>query len=279
MPLLRAAGSTQAGQLPDPFPGLANSRYKVHFRRSQLCMLAGPPGAGKTMIALIAALRANVPCLYVSADSDEWTMAARAAAAITKHPVHIVEETIKYGMFPDEYGPQVEKLPVRFIFQPSEPSVEDLAHALTAWLEIQGHPPHLIVVDNLMNLRGEHGDEWTAMRQTCKDLHWLARMSKACVLVLHHTSEQNSSYITSAPPRGAIQGKVAQLPSLILTTANNSLTGELWVAVAKNRHGVSDPHAQNPLRWIVDFIHCQIYDTPMRGSVLYDTTYEQDDVA
>lgn len=219
------------------------------------------------MIALIAALRMGVPALYVSADSDEWTMAARAAAAITGHPVRTVEETIKHGLYSDEYGAAVAGLPVRFLFDPSEPSVEDLAHALTAWLEIQGSPPHLIVVDNLMNLRSE-GDEWGAMRQAMKDLHWLARHSKACVLVLHHTSEQNSQYITSAPPRGTIQGKVAQLPALILTTANNPLTGEMWVAVVKNRHGASDPHAQNPLRWEVDFAHCQIFDTPQEGWIV-----------
>jgi hypothetical protein len=222
------------------------------------------------MVALIAALRMGVPTLYVSADSDEWTMAARAAAAITGHPTKSIEEVIKHGLYADEYGAVVSALPVRFVFEPSEPSVEDLARALTAWLEVEGSPPHLVIVDNLMNVRADEGNEWTAMRQVTKDLHWLARSSKACVLVLHHTSEQDSGHITSAPPRSAIQGKVAQLPALILTIANNPTTGEMWVAVVKNRHGLSDPHARNPLRWEIDFTRCQINDSIPKGWIVND---------
>jgi hypothetical protein len=210
----------------------------------------------------------GVPALYFSADSDEWTMAARTAAAITRHPVLSIEKTIQHGLYSDEYGPAVANLPARFVFEPSEPSMEDLAHTLTAWLEVHGTPPQIIVVDNLMNLQASNANEWAGMREAVKDLHWLARTSKACVLVLHHTSEQDSSHVTAAPPRRAIQGKVAQLPALILTCAFNSLTGEMWIAVVKNRHGMSDPHAQEPLRWAADFTCCQIFDTPLpRGNV------------
>jgi hypothetical protein len=221
-------------------------------------MLAGPPGAGKTMVALIAALRMAVPTLYVSADSDEDTMAARAAAAITGHPVASVAETIQYGLFRSEYGPLVEAMPIRFVFDPSDPTVDDIALALTAWLEVRGTAPHLIVVDNLLNLKSEDSNEWQGMRQVCKDMHFFARKTKACVMLLHHTSEQDASHIETAPPRSAIQGKVSQLPALILTMANSN--GELFVGVVKNRHGPSDPMARNPYRMLIDFTNCRIID-------------------
>jgi hypothetical protein len=230
-------------------------------------MLAGPPGAGKTMVALIAAIRMRVPTLYFSADSDEDTMAARAAAALTGHPVSTAAEAISHGLYAEEYGGLVEELPLRFVFDPSEPSIEDIAKSHTAWLEVWGTPPLLIVVDNLMNMRGEDGNEWQAMRQSCKDLQFFARKTKACVLLLHHTSEQEAGFVESAPPRSAIQGKVSQLPALILTVANRD--GEMFMAVVKNRSGPQDPMARNPIRMVADFVTCKIWDSTMAGGIHY----------
>jgi predicted ATP-dependent serine protease len=260
VPLSRAA-TGRAAALPAPFPGLTRSKFAVQIRRGQLHMLAGPPGSGKTMVALIAAIRMAVPTLYISADSDEDTMAARAAAAITGHPIRDVAETIQHGLFVEEYGPVVEHLPIRFVFDPSEPSIEDIAHAHTAWLEVHGTSPHLIVVDNLLNMRGEDGNEWQAMRQSCKDLQYFARKTKSAVVLLHHTSESDKDHIEAAPPRSAIQGKVSQLPAVILTVASKD--SELFVAVVKNRHGAADPMARNSLRWIVDWSTCRIWDEPL----------------
>ncbi len=267
VPILRAARGRVAAELPDPFPSLATSRYKVKFRRGQLAMLAGPPGAGKTNTAVVAVVRMGVPTLYVSADSDEDTMAARTAAAVTGHPVGSIMETISYGLFAEEYGSQVGRLPVRFVFDPSEPSIADVANALEAWVEIESAPPGLIIVDNLMNLKVEVGNEFEAMRQACKDLHYMARKSKACVLVLHHTSEQNREEIVSAPPRSAIQGKVSQLPSLILTMASND--GEMFVAAVKNRFGPQDPLAQAPVRMAADFTTCQIHELKAQKELVW----------
>ena len=213
------------------------------------------------MLALSAALKMGeqgATCLYISADSDEDTMAARAAACITGHPTSEVMRTIEYGLFKEEYGPVLAKYPIRFEYDPTDPSVQDIAHALTAWVEVWGEPPKLLVVDNLMNMSGTDSNEWQSMRQHVKDLHSLARKSRMCVLVLHHTSEQDNQFIESAPPRSAIQGKVSQLPALILTAANNA--GQMFVGVVKQRHGQADPMARDPVRMICDFSTCQIHD-------------------
>lgn len=271
--LTRAATGVAATPLPNPFPSLGLSRYGVEFRAGQLAMLAGPPGAGKSTIALIAALRwakAGIPGLYFSADSDEDTMAARAAAHVTGHPTRDIDKTITYGLFREEYGPILRDLPVRFEYD-SEPSTEDIGNACTAFLEVWGIYPRFIVVDNLMNVAGDSDVEVQVQKKAMRDFHWLARKLRACVLVLHHTSEQNQDHIISAPPRGAIQNKVTQLPSLVLTTANNS--GEMYVAVVKNRHGEADPMAKTPLRWLIDFPTFQITDLMMDGRVFYGSSY------
>lgn len=224
-------------------------------------MFAGAPGAGKTTAALIMAIRTGVPTLYFSADSDEITMAARAASVVSGHRYQNVRASQIHGLYGDLYGEKINDLPIRFVFDPSEPSMNDIGHAITAWVELWGEYPQLIVIDNLWNMSNDTGDEWSGMRQIVKSLHWLARKTKACVWLLHHTSEQNPEWISSAPPRGAIQGKLAQLPEVILTMASNE--GYLWVAIVKNRHGKSDPHARSPLQMIVDFVTMRLWDERM----------------
>jgi KaiC/GvpD/RAD55 family RecA-like ATPase len=238
-------------------------------------MVAGPPGAGKSTVALIAALRwakAGIPGLYISADSDEDTMAARAAAALTGHPVRDIEQTISFGLFRDEYGPVLNDLPVRFEYDPSDPSIEDIVNTLTAFVEVWGEYPGFVVVDNLMNMSGDSDVEVQTQKKAMRELHWLARKTRSCVIVLHHTSEQNQDHLLSAPPRSAIQNKVSQLPALILTAAHNG--GELFVAVVKHRHGEDDPKASNPLRWIVNFATFQVQDLTMNGHVFYGSSSE-----
>lgn len=266
-PLTRT--SRAASPLPDPFPALADSRYHARLRRGEVVMVAGPPGAGKSVFALVAGIRlaqAGVPVLYISADSNEATMAARAGAAVTGHPVNDVARTIEVGLWAEEYGGRMAQLPIRFEYDDTDPSMNDIANAMTAFLEVWGEAPHVVVLDNLMNMSTE-GDEWTGMRNAVKQLHYVARKSKACVFVLHHTSEQDSRYVESAPPRSAIQGKVSQLPALILTIANRE--GEMFVGVVKNRHGPADVTAQQPVRMIVDFATCKIYDPLPAPQLMY----------
>lgn len=230
-------------------------------------MFAGPPAAGKTTAALIMAIRSGATCLYISADSDDLTMAARTTSAVTGHLYRSVREAQANGVFTELYGEELAQLPIRFVFDPSEPSVEDIENALIAYYEIFSEYPELLVIDNLMNMVNEDGNEWQGMRATVKDLHYLARKTKACIWLLHHTSEQVSEWVTKAPPRSAIQGKLSQLPEVILTMATDPVEGLFWMAVVKNRHGPQDPHAKDPVRMVMDFATIRLYDERMMGGV------------
>lgn len=232
--------------LPDPWPSL--KARKARFRRGQLGMVAGAPNAGKTAFAQVLAARIGVPTLYVNADTELRTMTTRMACILTGHTQDEVDATRKAGQFESTYLPLIAASHISYSDM-SGPTMEQIAVDMDAYCEMRGEYPWLVVVDNLMNIEGSSDNEWQAMRQTVSELHYLARESHACVLLLHHTSEASAD-TTKPPPRKEIQGKVSQLPELILTLGSDGQ--RLGVAVVKNRNGPADPKAENPLWFGVD---------------------------
>jgi hypothetical protein len=256
VPLSRTTTKT-AVALPDPWPVLAHSRYAPKWGRGEIVMLAGPSGAGKTILALDAVIRMRVPALYFSADSNHETMQLRAAANLSGHPTADIRAMRDMGLFAEEYAPYLSRLPVRFQFEPSDPSVEDIALAMEAYQDIEGGFPQILVIDNLTNIAGEEDNEWSGLRSTIKELHWLARKTGTCILVLHHTSETDPKWLISPAPKNAIKGKITEYPSTILTVVYSG--GLVRMAVVKNRHGESDPLAKDPIMLSADFSRCRVW--------------------
>ena len=65
-------------KLPDPFNSLG--RENIHFRRGSTVMIAGKPGAFKTVVALNMVAKwaeHGTSVLYFSADGDEFTVVRR----------------------------------------------------------------------------------------------------------------------------------------------------------------------------------------------------------
>ena len=221
--LTRSVGRPEIGgeSLPSVFRTFENNQ--VSLRRSELSMIAGEPGAGKSTLALAMALRMQVPTLYLSADTNAHTMAERPEYARDKLALanHI------YWSFD------------------SAPNLGDLDDEVTAIEEMLGRSPELIVVDNLMDVSMDGGEEFGGMRSAMKELKFLARDTNAAVLVLHHTKESYNS--DPCPPRSAVQGMVNQLPALILTVGQQS--GLMAVASVKNRYGKATPSGNDPL-WL-----------------------------
>lgn len=256
MPFLRAVNGRSHAPLPDPWPALAQSRFGVRFLPSQFMMLCGPSGCGKSFLALDAALRMGCSCLYLSCDSDESTMLVRAAAAVSMHRQSDVRQALQRGAFEDLYGEALRRARIRLEFDPSNPTLDDIGHILEAYWEAEAAYPEFLVLDNLLNLEGDGGNEWSYLRQASKDLHWIARRTKACVLGLHHTSEDKDMLALAAPPKSAIKGKISEMAPVILTVGPGQ--GGLWMAAVKHRHGPDDPKALAPLWFDVDFERAQV---------------------
>lgn len=235
--LARAVGSTDIGGEPLPSVFRTFDANKVVIRRSEISMIAGTPGAGKSTLALAIALRAKVPTLYISADTNAHTMAMRLLSMIINKPQSEAEMLLVDDV---ENSRKVINNSSGHIFWSFEsaPTLSDLDQEVEAFEELWGCAPTLIVIDNLMDIANDGGEEFAAMRSTIKELKYLARDTNAAVLLLHHTKE---SYVGNpCQPRSALQGMVAQLPALICTVGTNA-PGFIAVAPVKNRYGKADP--------------------------------------
>jgi replicative DNA helicase len=262
--LSRAWGGvlTKATPLPDVWKGLAKEQIK--FRRGQVCMVAAAPNAGKSMFALIYAIKAKVPTLFFSADTDTTTVMMRVAAHTSGHSQITVEANLAIDThYYDRHFAKSSH--IKWVFD-SSPSLDDIELEVRAYVELYGMAPELIVVDNLMNVAAETDNEWAGLRAIMMELHDMARKTEACVLVLHHVSEQTEYGSPSKPPaRRAIHGKVSQLPALILTLGYDPIQQTLSVAPVKNRFGPHTADASSYAQLLVNYAACQIGDQDELG--------------
>jgi len=218
--------------LPDLFQVLQDEG--IRFRRGQLTMIAGAPNAGKSLLALHFAVHMKVPTLYISADTDAYTTAIRAAAMVSGHKVASVEEAFATETGVEFYQDELESIShLRFDFAPS-PTLDEIDLSIQAYAEAYGEYPHLLIVDNAMNVVSMHENEWSGLREIAKAMHHMARETEAAVFLLHHTSE-GEGQPDMPPSRKSIQGKISQLPEMIITVALLPDTGEFRVAAVKNR--------------------------------------------
>ena len=176
----------------------------------------------------------KVPTLYISADTDAYTTAIRAAAMVSGHKVASVEEAFATETGVEFYQDELESIShLRFDFAPS-PTLDEIDLSIQAYAEAYGEYPHLLIVDNAMNVVSMHENEWSGLREIAKAMHHMARETEAAVFLLHHTSEgEGQPYMP--PSRKSIQGKISQLPEMIITVALLPDTGEFRVAAVKNR--------------------------------------------
>jgi len=251
-----------AKPLPDVWKLLANKN--IRFRRGQVCMVAAAPNAGKSMFALIYAIKAGVSTLFFSADTDTATVMMRAASHLSGHSQLMVEANLNSNRH--YYDKHLDNMSnIQFVFD-SSPSLDDLELEIKAYVELFGIPPELIVIDNLMNVAAETDNEWAGLRAIMVDLHDMARKTEACVLVLHHVSEQSEYGRTdNPPPRRSIHGKVSQLPAMILTLGYDPFNHILKVAAVKNRFGAHTADGSDNVSLFVNYAACQIGDQDTSG--------------
>ncbi len=210
-----------------------------HIRRSEVTMIAGQPGAGKSLVALWHAVhwaQEGLRGIYFSADSAELGQAARALSMVMMNlPVAEAEQMLEAE---DEWALEgVARINNLFWSFEDDLSYENIDAEIQAFIELWGTCPDFIIVDNLTDVEGQAEDEWATQRRALKAMVQLARATDSATLVLHHTTEDPRMKEMPCPPRAAIQGKCSQKPALIFTVADHGPRRP--IACVKDRYGKS----------------------------------------
>lgn len=207
----------------------------VKLRRGSITLIGAAPGVGKSVMALVIALRSGLQTQYHAMDSDPNSVLVRlVSSAVPIHMSQAEQEVAQDGMYAQMVYDQVNWIDFQF---PSSPDVDELVRRTWAHAEIHGRFPELIVVDNLMDIDFD-GFEKDAHPWIVKQLEKLAARTEAAVLILCHVTGEYESGDRPIPQSGFLY-KIAKKATLALTLYHRSAT-ELVVSVVKNRWGEAD---------------------------------------
>lgn len=249
--ILQAANRRGAAGVPLPgmFPALSQRQAEVC--RGQLCLVVGPPSAGKSLLINNLIVRMRQPTLTFMLDSDQLTAAARFGAIVSGDHFHQVKSNI------DSYGTALSSLgDLQACFRADD--MDDITRQVDAYEQRYGLPPSLLCVDNLGNMTSAMDNEWALLKAMTLELDTLAREQQCAVIAAAHTTD-----LTTCEPaaRDKILGKISQYPRLILSVALDAYTGEYKVAIVKNSSGRTDARAEHPVIMWADPSRMQLSET------------------
>jgi hypothetical protein len=218
----------------------------VRLLRGQLALVAAGPGTGKSAFVLSYLLQAKVPTLYFSADSDAFTQLTRSISMLKGWPL----EKSAHAVLDDDMeavDASLADVPIRMVYDAS-PSLDRIQEVMTSWFEVYEDYPHVVVIDNVTNVRSgsaaNDDDPFSGLESLMEYLHDMARNTQACVIGLHHVTGGYNDADKPIPLSG-VKGQITRVPELVLTLfkkfdAMYNIT-KLCVSAVKNRAGKADP--------------------------------------
>ena len=241
-------------KLPDVYRALG--REGIHFRRGAVSMIAGTPGSFKSVLALNMTAswsKQGVTSLYLSADSDEFTVVRRLSGILTGDSADVVESRLTRHDT-ERYEKALATLDgVEFEYEQFD--FEELVIRVKSYEAVYGAFPDVVVLDNLIDFVS-NPMAWDEMQVLIKNCDGLAKEIKSHVLILHHAKLQavnpnarNPRPLGQPPADHEIQGRMTQFPRLALTMAATGLNTS--VACVKNTNGPQYRDATHYIEFVV----------------------------
>jgi hypothetical protein len=114
-----------------------------------------------------------------------------------------------------------------------------IANRIKSYEQVYGRYPEVVFIDNLIDFV-DSPDDWGGMLIMTRELDALAKEIKAHFVILHHAKlrmkENSKSPDFGRPPADyEIQGKITQIPRLVLTVAAENMS--LRLSCVKNTNG------------------------------------------
>lgn len=186
MKALRQALQDNGTPITVPWRSLANL---IHPVPGNFILVAGAPGAGKSMFCLSWALKMREPVSLVSLDTDSATQGARIVSVLSNHPTTAV---LGNGLDRDEAVQRrkgwadwllAQRVPLRVTDIPMEP--EELIDVLVADTEYFGEPPKLVIIDDIFKMKlGARG--YSEFLNAFIETHQTAKMAHTVIMAVHH---------------------------------------------------------------------------------------------
>jgi len=184
--------ATVGEAIPLPWPKLDRD---LNFHTKELALVAGAPGAGKSVFALNLALSLNVPVVYFAMDSAPSVFARITALALGVEINWVYEQLRDKDLKARIIADLGDAYPDLFIGAGAL-TTEGISHRLEALTEVLGQAPPLVVIDNLIDMIVP-GHTHTDMGFYSTSLNELKRLSmkhNVCVLALHHVTRRGGEY-------------------------------------------------------------------------------------
>jgi len=228
-----------------PIPTVWKSLTKATavFRRGSLVLVGAGSGTGKSAFMLTKAIKSGAKTVYHTADSRFSTQTARAASIVTGKPVAETLKAVEQGYYFDKELACISQ--IRFD-DDAGPSPEYVAENADLYAYLHGEYPELIIVDNLMDVVSDDGEEGSnnTDKRILQYFKELASDTNACVVVLQHLLGDYDDG-TKPPPLSALINKNSKSPAMVLTLYRSDVD-RLGVCIVKNRDG--EANASGSLR-------------------------------